>query len=102
MKKGIVDILLPVVLGGLALVMLGLWLTLGRSTTLEPRLPGKDGVPAGPINTLDEVMVDPQVVARGMQIELDGIPGVRAPFKFSDAELSLHRPAPKLGEDNAG
>ena len=58
------------------------------------------GVPAGPINTLDEVMADPQVVARGMQIELDGVPGVRAPFRFSDAELALHRPAPKLGEDN--
>ncbi len=58
------------------------------------------GVPAGPINTLDEVMADPQVVARGMQIELDGVPGVRAPYSFSDAELALHRPAPKLGEDN--
>ncbi|AXI56393.1 CoA transferase [Sulfitobacter sp. JL08] len=60
------------------------------------------GVPAGPINTLDEVMADPQVVARGMQIELDGVPGVRSPFRFSDANLALHRPAPKLGEDNAG
>ena len=58
------------------------------------------GVPAGPINTLDEVMVDPQVVAREMQIELDGVPGIRAPFRFSDAELALHRPAPKLGEDD--
>src|SRR6056297_3658220 len=59
-----------------------------------------EGVPAGPINRLDDVMADPQVIARGMQIELDGVPGVRAPFRFSDAELSLHRPAPKLGEDN--
>lgn len=58
------------------------------------------GVPAGPINDLADVMADPQVVARGMQIELDGVPGIRAPFRFSDAELSLHRPAPKLGEDN--
>ncbi|SPJ26701.1 CaiB/BaiF CoA transferase family protein [Falsiruegeria mediterranea] len=58
------------------------------------------GVPAGPINTLDEVMADPQIVARGMQIELDGVPGVRAPFRFSDAELALHRSAPKLGEDS--
>ncbi len=58
------------------------------------------GVPAGPINALDDVMADPQVVARGMQIDLDGVPGIRAPFVFSDAELSLHRPAPKLGEDN--
>jgi len=59
------------------------------------------GVPAGPINDLAEVMADPQVVARGMQVELDGVPGIRAPFRFSDAELALHRPAPKLGEDNA-
>ncbi len=58
------------------------------------------GVPAGPINTLEEMMADPQVVARGMQIELDGVPGIRAPFRFSDADLALHRPGPKLGEDN--
>ncbi|MGI9369831.1 MAG: CaiB/BaiF CoA transferase family protein, partial [Ruegeria sp.] len=51
------------------------------------------GIPAGPINTLDEVMSDPQVIARGMQIELDGVPGVRSPFVFSDAELALDRPA---------
>ena len=59
-----------------------------------------EGVPAGPINTMDEVMKDPQIVARGMQIELDGVPGVRSPFKFSESRLALHRPAPKLGEDN--
>ena len=58
------------------------------------------GVPAGPINDLAEVMADPQVQARGMQIELDGVPGIRAPYRFSDAGLALHRPAPKLGEDN--
>lgn len=57
------------------------------------------GVPAGPINDLAEVFADPQVVARGMKIDLDGVPGVRAPFRFSDAELALHRPAPGLGEE---
>ena len=31
----------------------------------------RDGVPAGPINTMDAVMADPQVVVRGMQIALD-------------------------------
>ncbi len=61
-----------------------------------------EGVPAGPINDLAEVFADPHVVARGMQIELDGVPGIRAPFRFSDAELALHRPAPKLGEDDPG
>jgi crotonobetainyl-CoA:carnitine CoA-transferase CaiB-like acyl-CoA transferase len=57
-------------------------------------------VPAGPINTIDQVMADPQVVARGMQVELDGVPGIRAPFRFSGADLALHRPAPRLGEDD--
>ncbi len=56
------------------------------------------GVPAGPINTLAEVFADPQVIARKMQLDLGGIPGVRSPFTFSDADLSLDRPAPKLGE----
>lgn len=54
------------------------------------------GVPAGPINDMAEVMADPQVVARGMQISADGVPGVRSPFRFSDAELSLDKGAPKL------
>ena len=57
-----------------------------------------EGVPAGPINDLAEVFADPQVVARGMQIAPDGVPGVRSPMTFSAAELALDRPAPKLGE----
>jgi crotonobetainyl-CoA:carnitine CoA-transferase CaiB-like acyl-CoA transferase len=61
-----------------------------------------EGVPAGPINDLAEVFADPQVQARGTRIELDGVPGVRPPFRFSDAEVSLERPAPKLGADDAG
>lgn len=57
------------------------------------------GVPAGPINNLDEVFADPQVIARGMRVDLGGMPGVRSPFSFSDAELALDRPSPLLGED---
>ncbi|WP_086617659.1 CaiB/BaiF CoA transferase family protein [Erythrobacter tepidarius] len=56
------------------------------------------GVPAGPINRLDEVFADPQVVARGLRIDLGGIPGVRSPFVFSGAELALDRPSPIHGE----
>ena len=56
------------------------------------------GVPAGPINDLSEVFADPQVQARGMRIDLDGIPSVRSPFTFSGAELALERASPKLGE----
>ncbi|WP_299195324.1 CaiB/BaiF CoA-transferase family protein [uncultured Erythrobacter sp.] len=57
------------------------------------------GVPAGPINNLDEVFADPQVLARGLRVDLGGMPGVRSPFTFSDAELALDRPSPMLGED---
>lgn len=60
------------------------------------------GVPAGPINRLDEVFADPQVVARGMKVELNGLPGVRSPFRFSDAELALDRPSPLHGEHQSG
>ncbi|MEQ3708918.1 MAG: CaiB/BaiF CoA-transferase family protein [Tateyamaria sp.] len=59
------------------------------------------GVPAGPINNMAEVMADPQVQARGLQIETDGVPGIRTPIRFSDTELSFDRPAPKLGENDA-
>ena len=58
------------------------------------------GIPAGPINDMAEVFEDPQVQARGMKVTLDGIPGVRAPFTFSDADLKLDAPSPKLGENN--
>ena len=60
------------------------------------------GIPAGPINDMAEVFADPQVVARGMKIAPGGIPGVRGPIRFSEAELALDRPAPKLGQDNPG
>jgi len=58
------------------------------------------GVPAGPINDMAEVFDDPQVKARGMRVDPEGVPGVRSPFKFSAAELNLPRPSPKLGQDN--
>ena len=58
------------------------------------------GVPAGPINTLAETFADPQVIARQMQISPEGIPGLRSPFTFSDATLSLEKPAPILGQDD--
>jgi len=58
------------------------------------------GIPAGPIHAIDQVFADPQVIARGMQVELGGLPGVRSPFTFSEAELALDRPSPMLGEDD--
>jgi crotonobetainyl-CoA:carnitine CoA-transferase CaiB-like acyl-CoA transferase len=59
------------------------------------------GVPAGPINDMAGVFADPQVIARGMQIAPDGVPGVRSPMTFSGAELALDRASPRLGEHQA-
>ena len=55
-------------------------------------------VPAGPINGIADVFADPQVVARGLRIDPEGIPGVRGPWVFSDLGLALERSAPKLPE----
>jgi crotonobetainyl-CoA:carnitine CoA-transferase CaiB-like acyl-CoA transferase len=63
------------------------------------------GVPAGPINTLDQVFTDPQVVHRGMRLELasaaakDGkIPGIRTPIMIDGEPMASPRPSPRLGE----
>ncbi len=56
----------------------------------------KAGVPAGPINSIADAFADPQLRARSMKITPEGIPGVRGPWRFSDAELALERSAPIL------
>ena len=56
------------------------------------------GVPAGPINTVEQALNDPQVRARGMVVPGQRIDGLRTPIRFSDADLVLGRPAPPLGE----
>ena len=55
-------------------------------------------IPAGPINSIEDALEDPHVLDRGMRLDVQGVPGVRNPWKFSDAELALRRTAPKLGE----
>ncbi|WP_223476187.1 CaiB/BaiF CoA transferase family protein [Oricola indica] len=56
-------------------------------------------VPAGPINTVADVLADPQIVHRGMQIAPDGVPGLRTPVSFAGAPAPVSdRPSPKLGE----
>jgi crotonobetainyl-CoA:carnitine CoA-transferase CaiB-like acyl-CoA transferase len=61
------------------------------------------GVPAGPINGVDELFADPQVLARQMVHSLtsrDGeiVPTVRAPFLMSGLDAVPTRAAPRLGE----
>ena len=58
-------------------------------------------IPAGPINSLDEVFSDKQIIHRRMKLILDGIPSIRSPIRFSESELNLDKPSPKLGEHNS-
>ncbi len=62
-------------------------------------------VPAGPINSVNQALEDPQILARGMVIDSvsgDGrhFAGVRTPIVFSDASLATGRAAPTLGLDD--
>ena len=59
-----------------------------------------------PVNTLEEAMRDPQVVALGMfsSVEherLGALPQIAPPFAFSATPASIRRPPPDLGEHTA-
>jgi crotonobetainyl-CoA:carnitine CoA-transferase CaiB-like acyl-CoA transferase len=63
------------------------------------------GVPAGPINNIAQVFDDPQVIHRGMRIDMPSkaaktgtIPGVRTPIVMDGVPQSSGRPSPLLGE----
>ena len=56
-------------------------------------------MPAGPINTVEQALNDPQVQARGMVLPVNDkrpIAGLRTPIQFSDADLALDKGAPPL------
>jgi len=60
-------------------------------------------VPASPINNIGQAFADPQVIARGMRLDLDDghgnkLPSVRAPMVLSETPLTYERPSPRLGE----
>jgi crotonobetainyl-CoA:carnitine CoA-transferase CaiB-like acyl-CoA transferase len=62
-------------------------------------------VPCGPINNLADVFSDPQVLHRGMFLEmshptLGSIKQTGLPIKFSLTPGGLDRPPPLLGEHN--
>jgi len=66
------------------------------------------GVPGGPINTLEDVFADPQVLARKLRIALPSafakggtIPGVRAPITINGVRMAADRAPPVLGQHTA-
>jgi crotonobetainyl-CoA:carnitine CoA-transferase CaiB-like acyl-CoA transferase len=54
-------------------------------------------IPAGPINTVAQALADPQIAAREMVIEPEGIKGLRTPISLSNAPTTNARAAPMLG-----
>jgi len=89
---------------------------IARLTELTTRITSADllakleavGVPAGPINNLEQVFDDAQVIHRGMRLELPSaaakggkIPGVRTPIVIGGQPMAAERPSPRLGEHTA-
>jgi len=65
---------------------------------------GQAGIPCAPINTIDRVVEDPQVLARQMVVEMEHpIAGILKlagiPIKMSGTPGSIKKPAPILGQD---
>jgi len=77
--------------------------TVTRSTRTWIQDLERAGVPCGPINTIDGVFEDPQVIARGLQIQLphplgSEAPGVANPIRMSRTPVDYRRAPPRLGE----
>ncbi|MCC6075833.1 CaiB/BaiF CoA transferase family protein [Pseudomonas sp. GCM10022188] len=61
------------------------------------------GVPCGPINDLAQVFADPQVLARGLKVDLPHslggtAPGVASPLRLSATPVEYRNAPPLLGE----
>ncbi|NKI99703.1 CoA transferase [Novosphingobium sp. SG707] len=64
------------------------------------------GIPCAPVQTIDQVLADPQIIARDMIVDLDDpvlgpIKACNLPYRFADADTRPTRSAPLLGQDNA-
>lgn len=63
------------------------------------------GVPAAKVQRIDEVLADPQILARGMLVDqvhpvLGSVRLANLPFRFSDFVINQTAPAPLLGQHN--
>ncbi|MGI5999111.1 MAG: CoA transferase, partial [Lutispora sp.] len=81
-------------------------ITMERTTAQWDEYFNKNGIPCSPINTIDKLFADPQVLARNMLVEVEQ-PGVGKikiagnPIKLSDMEEEIPtEPAPQIGEHN--
>jgi crotonobetainyl-CoA:carnitine CoA-transferase CaiB-like acyl-CoA transferase len=77
--------------------------TVFRTTAEWVALLEKAGVPCGPINDLGQVFSDPQVLARGLRIDMPhplagSVPQVASPIRLSETPVAYRKAPPLLGE----
>jgi crotonobetainyl-CoA:carnitine CoA-transferase CaiB-like acyl-CoA transferase len=65
----------------------------------------REGVPCGPVNSIDQVFADPQVVSRGMRIDVahaaaraGTVPLIASPLRMSTTPPDYWRGPPLLGQ----
>jgi crotonobetainyl-CoA:carnitine CoA-transferase CaiB-like acyl-CoA transferase len=77
-------------------------LTRQRTTEHWVDVLDRAGLPCGPVNTIDAVFSDPQVLHREMKIVMAhpdaDAPSIGSPLKLSTTPVSYRRPPPRLGE----
>jgi crotonobetainyl-CoA:carnitine CoA-transferase CaiB-like acyl-CoA transferase len=76
-----------------------------RARTVAEWLPllTENGIPAGPINSIEQVFADPQVLHRNLKVELPredigNVPGVACPIRLSGSPVRYERAPPALGD----
>jgi len=78
-----------------------IFLTKTRDEWLETLI--KEGVPAGPVNNLEEALSDPSAIHRNMVVEVDRsgdkLRMVGSPIKMSEAKSDKYTAPPALGQN---
>lgn len=75
-----------------------------KSTSEWIEIFNKYGIPNGPINDIEGVVNDPQIISRDMIVDVDHPKGgsmkmAGVPIKMSETQGYIRKPAPLLGED---
>lgn len=77
---------------------------LARHTKAELEEMAGDAVPLSAIKSIDEVVADPHIAARGMIVDVPmgetPVAMLGLPIKLSGAPVQPHAPAPRLGQHN--
>lgn len=57
------------------------------------------GIPAAPVNSVREAVFGELAEARGLRVDVEGVPMLQSPLRMSDSPMPAHRAPPALGRD---